>query len=114
VHVDIVIQTRKRTNARWRKQFGERLTDFVELISRDANVSCDVRQVIFEKAPLDTDRSDWAIQLRGPGGVDIDDDELNREWLELIGHWARNMVGCAPGRIEVGFSVGMGVYYVSF
>ncbi len=114
MYVDIEIKTRTRTNAKWRKRFAERLTDFVELISHDANISCDVGQVDFEKASSDTDCFDWAIRLRGPGGVDIDEPALNREWMELIGHWVRNKVGCAPGRIEVSFSVGMGSSYASF
>src|SRR5579884_250603 len=100
--IDIEIQTRKRTNAQWRKRFGERLKDFVELISRDGNVSCDVRQINFEKALPDDDRYEWRIRLLGPGGDDIDDPSLNREWMELIGHYVRNKVGYAPpGGIQI-------------
>lgn len=113
--IDIEIQTRRRTTAKWRKRFGERFKAFVELVSRDGNVSCDVRQVTFGKPYSDEDSFDWYIRLIGPGGVDIDDPSLNREWMELIGHYVRNMVGYAPpGRIELSFSVGMGSSYVSF
>ncbi len=113
--INIEIRTCVRTNAKWRKQFGKRLKVFVEMISRDGNIWCDVRQVTFDKPYPDHDHYDWYIRLVGPGGDDNDGPSLDREWMELIGHYVRNMVGYVPpGRIEVSFSVGMGTSYVSY
>jgi hypothetical protein len=75
---------------------------------------CIITEVVVKKDVKASEDKDWYVSIIGPGGSDIDDPGLDREWMRLIGHWVQIKKGVRPGRVEISFSIGMGSSYTTY